>query len=355
MNTCVNIEASEFRALKERSGLSDFLLEVLVGEYQDQHNGAWPHLDELPIDWVDSKKALDQFLELDKRSMTTQEKLLEKTGTQSLEEARVYLNDVYRNLSIDYYTINDKVKITIDKMPNPFQAVREEQVDLSELSSTVYINQALQELENKMGIVTHATTTKELGKSGILNAIPEASTAAAFVYQGEIYVNQDNADVDAKTHELMHVMLGGLKFKNPELYMQLTGTVENLENYGDLTLRFPNRARQDVNEELFVSEYAKMLKGLPSLLTNLDPNIIYDVNYEMSRALDRMLMGDDSVRVIPANERFDMTFRELGAVVNAHNMENTIQSYVDGAVMHRILANKKSDLMKSGNLIEECD
>lgn len=355
MKTCVNIDASEFRALKERSGLSDFLLEVLVADYQDTHDGAWPHLDELPGEWVDTKKALEQFLGLNSKSITTQQDLLEKTGTESLDDAIRYLGDIYRNLDIDYYTINDKVRITTDGRPNPFKVVHTDPVDLSHLSSTAYIGQALQELEKKMGIVTHQTSTAELTRQGLLEQIPEASTAAAFIYQGEIFVNQDNADVDAKVHEMMHVLLGGLKFRNPNMYAQLTGSVENLDNYQDLITRYPNRARMDVNEEIFVREYARMLTGLDSLLANLDENILYNLNYEMSRVLDTMLKGDNSVRVIPVQERFTKTFRELGEIVNAHNMENSLQNYMDQALMHRILANKKEDLMKNGTLIEECN
>lgn len=365
MVTCVNTGASEFRMLKEHSGLSEFLLEVLVGDYQVEHPNAWPHLDELPINWVDSKKSLDQFLELDSKSIITQESLLQKTNSQSISEAIVYLNDVYRNLDIDYYTINDKIKIITDGKPNPFRVVHTPPIDMSNLSSTVYINQALNELERKLGLKTITTTTAELRKKGLLDIIPEASTAAAFVYKGDIYVNEDIADVDAKVHELLHVLLGAVKFKNPQMYAQIVSVVEGLEDYQDLITRYPNRTRMDINEELFVREYAKMLTGnldpkhpehyQTSLLQQLDSNVIYNLNYEMSRVLDTMLKGDNSVRVIPASERFSKTFKELGEIVNAHGMENTFQSYVDSALLHRILANKKSDLMKSGHLKEECN
>lgn len=360
MNTCVNIEASEFKALKERSGLSDFLLEVLVGDYQDSHNGAWPRLDELPFEWMDSKKALDQFLGLSKNSVISQKDLIEKAGIDpnsenALKRSIDWLRNIYSNLDIGYYTINDKVKIVIDTRPNPFKVVHNDPVDLSQLASSAYIRKSLDELEEKMGIVTHSASTKELSKLGILDAIPEASDAAAFVYEGEIYINEDNASADSRAHELMHVLLGGIKFKNPQLYAQLTGTVEDLENYQDLIRTYPNRARQDINEEIFVREYARMLTGLSSLLENLDPDIIYNVNYEMSRVLDTMLRGDNSVRLIPAKERFEKTFKELGEIVNSHNMENTLQTYIDGAIMHRILANKKSDLMANGTLTEYCD
>lgn len=355
MNTCVNTEAGEFRTLQERSGLPDFLLEVLVASYQDQHGGEWPHLDEIPADWLGSKESLGKLLKLDNMSITTQKNLLDTTNTQSLKEARWVLNDIYRNLKVDFYTINDKVKITTERKPTPFEVAETEKVDLSQLSSSVYISKALEELENKMGIVTHNTTTFELQQQGLLDKIPEASTAAAFIYQGEIYVNQNIAGVDGKAHELMHVLMGSIKFKNPQLYAEITNSVEALDNYQDLVINYPNRARADVNEEIFVREYARMLTGLDSKLKDLNPNIIYNLNYEMSRVLDTMLDGDNSVRVIPASERFTKTFRELGEIVNAHNMENNLQSYIDGAVMHRILANKKSDLMSNGTLIEECE
>lgn len=355
MNSCINLNSAEFRALQERSGLSDFLLEVLVAKYQDKHDGEWPHLDEIPADPEATKESLKEYLGLDNSFVAPQSKILEKLGVNSLEEALPILQDIFRNLDLDYYTINDKVKITTDDKPSPFKLVNTDPVDLSGLSSTIYINQALEALEKKMGIVVHSTTNGELSKIGLLDIIPEASTAAAFVYQGEIYVNQDIADVDGKVHELMHILLGGLRFKNPQMYMQLTSVAENLENYEDLIQEFPTRTRSDINEEIFVREYARMLSGLSSDFEKLDPNIIYNLNYEMSRVLDTMLAGDNSVRVIPAQERFTKTFRELGEIVNAHNMENVFQDYIDGALMHRILANKKEDLMKNGTLREECE
>ena len=49
MAVCVDTGSSQFRALQERSGLSEPLLEVLVSQYQSEHENMWPHLDELPI------------------------------------------------------------------------------------------------------------------------------------------------------------------------------------------------------------------------------------------------------------------------------------------------------------------
>ena len=77
---------------------------------------------------------------LDQSSIISQEDLLKKTNTASIDEAIVSLNDTYRNLYIDYTPINDKVKIITEGRPSKFRVVHTEAVDMSHLSSTVYIN-----------------------------------------------------------------------------------------------------------------------------------------------------------------------------------------------------------------------
>jgi hypothetical protein len=56
---------------------------------------------------------------------------------------------------------------------------------------------------------------------GILKEVPDAVQSAAFIYNGDIYVNTDIATIDSQVHELMHIFLGSMRFKNPELYMEL--------------------------------------------------------------------------------------------------------------------------------------
>lgn len=66
----------------------------------------------------------------------------------------------------------------------------------------------------------------------------------------------------------------------------------------------------DINEEIFVTEYAKMIAASAdsdspvsiSLLQQLNGDLLYDLNYEMTRVLDTMLKGDNSTAVIPASE-----------------------------------------------------
>jgi hypothetical protein len=44
------------------------------------------------------------------------------------------------------------------------------------------------------------------------NTIPNGYV---FEYDGEIYINVDRASVDTPIHEMMHLLIGSLRFSNP--------------------------------------------------------------------------------------------------------------------------------------------
>lgn len=58
-----------------------------------------------------------------------------------------------------------------------------------------------------------------------LKNIPGVATAKAFVYNSEIYVNTDLSDKDAPIHEMMHIMMGGLRREDPELYFSIASQI----------------------------------------------------------------------------------------------------------------------------------
>ena len=56
-------------------------------------------------------------------------------------------------------------------------------------------------------------------------------TASGFIYNGKIYINTDNAQVETPIHELMHVVCAALKFGTPEqrnLYYRLLKEINDL-------------------------------------------------------------------------------------------------------------------------------
>jgi len=40
----------------------------------------------------------------------------------------------------------------------------------------------------------------------------------AFIYNGNIYVNIDNATIDSPIHEMLHILLGSMSRYNPSLF-----------------------------------------------------------------------------------------------------------------------------------------
>jgi hypothetical protein len=65
--------------------------------------------------------------------------------------------------------------------------------------------------------------------------------------------------------------------------------------YDKLIETFENRTRNDINEELFIQEYAKYITGQDSLITNLSEKDNYEIAYNINRTLDSVLFGEDSV------------------------------------------------------------
>lgn len=352
MNVCINTNAAEFRALKERSGLSDFQLKTAIRTYQKNHDGRWPHLDEIPK--ADSAESLKKELKIREDGATKISDILEATNTQSVEEATVYINNVHRDLDTTILSLHEDAIVTIEHRPSPFKMVPGEKRNLDYVNSQVFIGQALEKLADSFGIQTIFKTTKELRKEGILDRVPEGVYVSAFILDGNIIVNSDVASVDAPVHELMHVLMGSIKYTQPDLYYSLVETAQQLPSYEQRAAIYPHRSQSDINEEVFVEEYAKFLSGVQNDFTNLDPEVIYQLNYEMSRTLDTILNGDNSVRSVPQALRFGTTLKNLGKIVNSKNMEAKYKGYADSAYIARVMANVKEDLFKSKHLEEIC-
>lgn len=352
MNACINTNAAEFRALKESSGLPDFPLKAAIRTYQKNHEGLWPKLDEIPL--ANSEQNLRDKLKIKENGATTIDNILKATNAESIDQATVLINNTHRDLNTTILPLHEDAVVSIEKRPSPFELKPAIERDIDIVNSQVFIGQALENLATNFGIQTIFKTTEELKNEGILDRVPEGVYVSAFVLDGNIIVNSDVASVDAPVHELMHVLMGAIKFTQPDLYYNLIQSARQLSSYDKRATLYSHRAQSDIDEEVFVEEYAKFLSGIENEFVNLDPEIIYQLNYEMSRTLDTILNGDNSVRTVPQALRFGTTLKNLGKIVNSKNMESRYKGYADSAYMARILANVKSDLFKQHKLEEIC-
>jgi hypothetical protein len=88
------------------------------------------------------------------------------------------------------------------------------------------LNTILDRLEKLYGVKFHRVTTAHLMQGSFNSIIENATSVNAFILDGEIYINMDRASSDAPIHEISHIILGSLKFTNPNMYYNIVSSVE---------------------------------------------------------------------------------------------------------------------------------
>ena len=217
--------------------------------------------------------------------------------------------------------------------------------------------QALNKLASLYGIKFNDITDAELNSEKWKSIIPDINSVNAFVYNGQIYINIDKANLDAPIHEMMHILVGSIRFQNPKLYTELISLAEQFPNYSKLIQKFPGRTRNDVNEEIFIEEVSRYLSGLSSNIADITPKLQYEISYNVKRLLDTILMGQDSVKTLTNDRLFSLSLKELAQQVNSSIMKNNFHGTinVENSELHRKLNNIKSDLYNQGTLKEYCN
>lgn len=352
MANCININSVQYGELKRLSTLPDVLLKAEIARYQENHNGRFPSIDEIP--GASSQEAIKQDLKIRNDGTSNIKDILEFTGTSDINKATVVINDKYKDLDVEIIPLNKTAIVDIKERPSLYKYVESPKRDFDFTDSTTFITNSLDKMAKTMGINIRHMSMATMRDQGILKEVSDAVQSAAFIYNGDIYVNTDIATIDSQVHELMHIFLGSMRFKNPELYMQLVQSVENLPNIETLARNYPNRTKLDLLEEVFVEEFSKYLSGIENEMTQLDSDTLYQISYNITRTLDSMLMGDNSVAAIDENILYNSSLRSIGQIVNSSTMQNVRQGFLEDALIHRTLANVKQELLENGDLKEEC-
>lgn len=341
------IKNSEYRTKLAQSGISEPLFYSFANAFVAKH-GRFPNLDEFPK--VNSQPSLNKELNI-KNDAAKVDDILAVTQAQSIEEANVILNDMHSDLEVHLLPINKEAMVTVTRRPSEYEVDDDvETFEVSEnINTAVVFNNMFTKLSNLYGINIIPITDQEVSKYA-----PEVHSASAFIHEGNIYINTDLANVDAPIHEMTHMLLGAIRFKNPDLYQALIQTAESFPNLHNVIANNPNRAYSDILEEAFVQETGRYLAGLGSQLNLLDKSVLYELHYNFKRLLDSVLMGQYSVKSVPDKSLYTMSLTDLARMVNSQTFTMNSSFSMDDAKLHRVLSNKKSDLMKKGDLREEC-
>lgn len=357
MNACINKKSYEYRSLSERTGLSDLFLEAEIIDYADKHNGRWPTPAE--IDGSDTTEHAREFLELRENNTIETFKLTDKFQVDTVDEAIVLLNtqDTYNDLEFDILPLNKTSIVNISHRPSKYNNNFEIRYKPDEeVNSKIVLDTAFGKLATLYGIHFKQVYLHDLHNDPMFkDVIAVDPNPKAFILNGQIYINMNNYSVDSPIHELSHMLIGQLRFAKPELYMQLISLSEQLPNYQKMARTYLNRSRNDINEEIFVTEYSKFITGQKSVFDSIDPDIAYQVQFQVNRMIDTMLEGSFGIRDLKLQDIGKYSLKQIADLVNSSKMTSVNSFPLEDSSIHRKLNNMKSAMLKSGQLKEVCD
>ena len=341
MTGCLNMNLPEYQLLKKQAGISEDELKYFIRGYRARNKDKLPTLDEIPD--ANSEPYIRELLGI-QNDVVELDKLLKITGTKNIKQASSYLNNIFRDRNIKLLQLGEGVKVTINK--RNIGETDPNFTPITHVNSIIYFNEVLTKLANDYGI-----TINTVDQSTVLSG---AEQAKAYVHDGQIYLNVDNATVEDPIHELMHIFLGHIKSTEADKYYNIVNSIEQLPNYQELAGKFPYRAKSDVNEEIFVREIAKSVLGLPSALDGVDKSILAEIESSAIYTLDLILQGN--LKAQNVTNLFGQPLKAIANLVQSKTMQNYYQSTlnVDGAAIQRKLANLKSELIESKKLKENC-
>ena len=346
-NYCTIKQIPRAQTLKEMSGLSQDLTYSYISYFNNIH-GRLPELDEIPN--ANSEKHLRERLKITKDGYTTLKKLQDIYGEQeSIKDYNVLINQDHSDLEVKLIPIGENISVTIKHRPSSFFEEDPKSfiktIDYDHVDNGYIIREALDRMQDCYGIETKMITTAEISEIPELRNL-SVSNVKAFIYNNTIYVNTDLASVEDPIHEQLHLFLGTLRYNNPTLYFQLVNSVESFPNFEDQLRFYPNRAISDIKEEIFVEQLSKYLTNQSNYLQQVDSNIMHYIKYNIIRDINSFVQGQISVN--PKN-LFAKSLLELGEETGSDAFE-----FKSLSRLHRLVANTKEDLIKNGELMQDC-
>ena len=377
MLNCSNAELEpKVQALQKMSGLSDFSIKSQIRHYTQLHNGRLPNLDEL--DGCDSRPYLkNQYGIINGKSDKIEviaDKILGK-GKYSKEDIDSTistithkLNNTFTDLILIPHRYGKKLAFEVQRRPtiDYTEPTNKFKLEGNKFNGAI-LNSILSKLDDLYGIKVNIFTP---GNNALLqelrhrtgNSKYSLAGVNGFIYNGEIYISSKLSEQDAnktKVHELLHLIVGSIKFTNPSVYNNLVNLASSFQEQFQyfVNKEFGNPVNlqtlptlSDYKEEFMVEELAKYLTdNQNSILNKTDDNDLkYQVLYNMNRVLDTAFMGDYSVKSIPPNDLYNMSLSNVMDIINSVYTKNlSFKDLTHQAEQHRILANLKKQLADS--------
>lgn len=218
----------------------------------------------------------------------------------------------------------------------------------SKQDSPEVISALINFLSSKYNVTVNMIDNSELGD------FPGAdiSRAAAFVYQGQIYVNIDKASIEEPLHELLHLVLMTLKAKNADNYYTIINSIQSHPLFDKVAKVYSGDINSEKLEETFVKLLSQTFRNKVINAGVFTSNAFSDAMNEAVADLFKLTLNTKGVDTfdllgIPVNEVMSTFGSELlGAKDGLIDTESVLTMLeISGTI---------KELVQNNNLKEEC-
>lgn len=354
MNSCV-IKDRKFRKLQERTGVDEKTLAVEIASSLDR-KGRIPEIDEVFMSNSLPSMVKDfDMKEYSNGRYTIKSTVLGLESKNMQDEASSRINNEYK----DYETrviFNGENSIVVPTM-RPINSSFINVDDIGKRADTSnMLNSMIAKVNNIYGMNIKTFNADNEHEMPFYDDPSYMGCKNALIYGGDIYINTDIASVDAPIHEMMHLILGEMKFNDPELYRSMVSQAKDFPIWEYMRgTNLYDMAMEDALEEVFVQEVSRYMSGLDSSISRMKLSEVSKLEYDITRMLDTLVFGVKSVRTEGFHRLANMSLLDLCDMMGSAISKMRDKGDMMGAAQNRILANMKSDLIKRGLLKEICD
>lgn len=354
---CINKSLGEYQSLRNMAGIPETTLDFWCQYFLSKYD-RFPYLDELPN--VNSEKHLTEKLNIKsvgKYKVSELSTLYDLTGANSFNEGIAKLNNIYKDLEISGTDLGDGnffVEVKHRPTPNKKKTNYLDNYDNTKQNNRTVLVNSLLKLQSIYGINVIPIDSNMFNDEEFKDLPNQAKISKAFVFNGNIYVNTDYAGIESPIHELLHIFLGGMRYTNPAQYENIISKLGNVD-LKTLQDKYGTKTPNDLLEEYFVDQFAKYLCGYNSEFSKMKESDIQLLSYNLIRNLDSVLMGETTVKMLPADDIVKGSLLDLAIGVKSEIINQTELTVMDLASMHRKTANIKSKLLENGDLTQKCE
>ena len=205
-------------------------------------------------------------------------------------------------------------------------------------------------LQNKFGVTVNFIHSEELGE--FREAIPNVDDLRAFVMNGEYYINADKASIADPLHEYLHMVLGSMKYSNPEQYTKLVESIENHPLFAEVSEVY-DEVNLDRLEETFIRLFTDTVQHTINQQGVFSEEVFDNAVKEgIVNMFD--LQGDMENEF--SYDLLDTEVREILTGFSSSLIEGGDSMYnKDNAVEMISISSTLRSLIKNGNLKEQCN